>query len=366
MEVDVLSNTSQFEARSSLARRLARAMEEACDQGDTVLYPEPPNATSVTLAHQDLAQVNADVALLFPEFPRGVIFNHKEIVRDTFTLPDGYDWIGFDCYRSLYDCNRRPFTALYSGLLAIMEEHQQLMAIPESWTRYSDYERKPLETTPAYNRRKEEMIRTLYKRMRHHYEIALSEPRFIAFIPFLWSMEAREGQDRARGFGADQFLRRYPEGGDRFDRLLQKIGREITTGKYRYPNMSNAQTEDSFWRPRNHYEADVLDVSDSGVISAWSFNHALPHKSLRMQVAISQEGEEIYSSTIKRSFILDRSLQSESDPDLPGLGIHGYRHSLPKALVEDLRGEAATLHLRVWGDRAEDDRYRELQRELRL
>ena len=126
------------------------------------------------------------------------------------------------------------------------------------------------------------------------------------------------------------------------------------------------QTEDSFWRPRNVYEADILGVSESGVISAWSFNHALPHKSLRMQVAISLGDEEIYTSRIKRSFILDRSLQSESDPKLPGLGIHGYRHHLPRQLRQDLEGEVATLHLRVWGDRAADDRYRELSREIQF
>jgi len=63
LEVDVLSETSEFEVKSSLARRLAQAMEEACDQGDTVVHPEPRDATSVTRAHEELARTNDAAAI---------------------------------------------------------------------------------------------------------------------------------------------------------------------------------------------------------------------------------------------------------------------------------------------------------------
>jgi len=63
LEVDVLSDTSDFEVKSSLARRLAQSMEEACDQGDTVVIPEPPNSTCVTRAHEELARTNDTVAI---------------------------------------------------------------------------------------------------------------------------------------------------------------------------------------------------------------------------------------------------------------------------------------------------------------
>lgn len=63
LEVDVLSDTSEFEVKSSLARRLALAMEEACDQGDTVVIPEAQHTTSVTRAHEELARTNDTAAI---------------------------------------------------------------------------------------------------------------------------------------------------------------------------------------------------------------------------------------------------------------------------------------------------------------
>lgn len=63
LEVDVLSDTSEFEVKSSLARRIAQTMEEACDQGDTVVYPAPRTAACVTRAHKELATTN-EVATL--------------------------------------------------------------------------------------------------------------------------------------------------------------------------------------------------------------------------------------------------------------------------------------------------------------
>jgi multidrug resistance efflux pump len=63
LEVDVLSDTSDFEVKSSLARRLAQTMEEACDQGDTVVYPQPQTSTCVTHVHENLAQTNSTSAI---------------------------------------------------------------------------------------------------------------------------------------------------------------------------------------------------------------------------------------------------------------------------------------------------------------
>ncbi|MEH6587043.1 MAG: hypothetical protein V7720_10800 [Halioglobus sp.] len=333
---------------------------------EPLLHAASSKNTNRTQIRQDIAQLNHDVSELFPETPIGVIFNHREIVRKGFTVPESYSWIGFDCYASLYDCKGKPFTSLYSDLLKKMSSEQKLIAVPESWMRYRDYQRKDLETSNAYQLRKKFMIRNLERRLRHHYEIALSEPRFVAFVPFLWSMEAAEGQEQSSGFGVDQFDRRFPEGGAEFRQMLMKIGGEITRGNYTYPNMSLKQTEPNLRRPWNGYEVEILDISETGVISAWSVNRALPHKSLRMQVVIQSEGQDVYVSKLKRSFILDRSLQSGVARSLPGLGVHGYRHSLPKSVVGKLRGKTAIVSVRAYGDRASRKEYLETSAELRL
>lgn len=349
---------------SELQQRLSF---EGLTHNITMIYPidEPllqaasSNQTNREQMLADLELLNHDARELFPETPLGVIFNHREIVRRSFTVPESYDWIGFDCYQSLYDCNGRPFTELYSDLLDKMTEEQRLMAVPESWVRYRDYERKTLETSNAYDLRKKIMVRNLDRRLRHHYEIALSEPRFVAFIPFLWSMEAPEGQPRSSGFGVDQFDRRFPEGGAEFRQMLSRIGGEIVNANHVYPNMSLKQTEPNLRRPWNGYEVEILDVSENGVVSAWSMNRALPHKSLRMQVVLQMEGRDVYVSKLKRSFILDRSLQSGVSRSLPGLGVHGYRHTLPKAVRDEIRGQPVTVSVRVYGDRAPRREYLE-------
>ena len=163
------------------------------------LHAARNSSTNRERMRDDLALVNAEIRALFPDTPIGVILNHREIFREDMAIPESFDWIGMDCYHSLWDCEGKPITAFYSQMLANMAPHQLLMAVPETWVRHDQLERRLFETRPAWERRQQRLVRNLERRLRHHYEIALSEPRFVAFIPFLWSMDAAPDQPPNRG-----------------------------------------------------------------------------------------------------------------------------------------------------------------------
>jgi hypothetical protein len=259
-----------------LGRLQARLEEEALLDVVAMIYPidEPflhasrNDTTSRDQMRDDLERINAEIGQLFPGTPIGVILNHREIFRDDLAIPDSFDWIGMDCYHSLWDCEGKPITAFYSRMLANMSPHQMLMAVPETWVRHDAIERRLFESETAWERRQQRLVRNLRKRLKHHYEIALSEPRFVAFIPFLWSMEPAPGQPTNRGFGVDRFPEQFGDSGEAFVRELVKIGDQIKHGKHRYPNLGLNQTEPHFYRAADRYEGEILEVSSDGMVSA--------------------------------------------------------------------------------------------------
>jgi hypothetical protein len=350
---------------SNLATLQQRIDAEGLMQHVTMVYPvdEPFShaadqpANSREQIFEALLLVNRELKTLFPDKPLGVIFSHGEVLRDDFRIPESYDWIGFDCYHSLYDCDGRPQTDHYRKLLQRMTPRQYLMAVPQAWVRYDDYERRGYETRGLYERRLEKLARTLRKRLLHHYEIALSEPRFIAFIPFLWSMEPAPGGDDYAGFGVDRFASMFPQGGSEFAELLMAIGRQIVTAEHRYPNLTRSQTESNLLRPDNDYDGRILGVSEKGIISAWGINRALPHKSLRMQIAVYHQDREVYVSKRRRSFILDDLETASGQRPHNPIGVHGYRHTLPRELVTQLRGQPVIVELRIFPEHAKTGRY---------
>lgn len=373
LSVQPLVFDAEYRLRDDYLYRLSTLQQALLSAGlmdqVTMVYPvdEPYRhaskraSTTRDQIREAIIRVNQELNTLFPGKPLGVIFSHGEVLRDDFQIPESYDWIGFDCYHSLFDCDNRPQTDHYRKLLKRMTPEQSLMAVPQAWVRYDDYEEKSGESEAQHAARKARMAKQLRKRLQHHYEIALSEPRVIAFIPFLWSMEAAPGQPEHAGFGLGDFAARFPEGGDEFQRLMQDIGTQIITGSHRYPNLSRRQTESDRLRPRNDYQLRIMDVSDNGTISAWGFNRALPHKSLRMQVAIYHEGEQVYLSKRRRSFILDDfGIPGGPRPHNP-IGIHGFRHTVPRDVLNPLTGETVVVEVRIFGDRAKKENYRRAQ-----
>lgn len=370
LSVQPLVFNADYELRDDYLYRLATLQQSLLSAGlidqITMVYPvdEPYRhaakrpATTRGQIRQAIKRVNRELNTLFPGKPLGVIFSHGEVLREDFQIPESYDWIGFDCYHSLFDCDNRPQTDHYRKLLKRMTPEQSLMAVPQAWVRYDDYERESGESEADYADRKERMAGQLRKRLLHNYEIALSEPRVIAFIPFLWSMEAAPGKSENAGFGLGDFASRFPRGGDGFQRLMEDIGRQIVTGTQRYPNLSRRQTESHRLRPKNDYQLRILDVADNGTVSAWGYNRALPHKSLRMQVAVFHEGRQVYISKRRRSFILDDfGVPGGPRPHNP-IGVHGFRHTVPRDVLTALSGETVVVEVRIFGDRAKKDNYR--------
>lgn len=343
---------------------LTRTIAMVYPVDEPLLHAGSSSTTDRKRMYRDIDTVNDDLRELFPAIPIGVIFNNKEVMRNSFIVPESYDWVGFDCYENMFDCKKKAFTRYYRTLLERMTDEQQLIAVPQALVKDGDYEKKFYETPEAYQQRLHTMVKGLKKRLRHHYEVALSEPRFVAFIPFIWSLEAAPGRAENSGFGADQFTTKFPKGGEAFVNYLEQITQEIKTDDYQYPNISRRQTEASLYRPPNRYKGKIMDVSDDGLISAWGANWALPHKSLRMQVIVQRQGEEIYTSDIERSFILDRSLAPPATPDLPAIGVHGYRYTLPESLLRSLRGKSAVIRLRMYGDGATLENYREVKKKV--
>jgi hypothetical protein len=376
LSVQPLIFDAQYRLRPDYLNNLARLQQRIDAEGltgnITMVYPiDEPYSHAAKLAtnsreqmKESLLLVTRELKALFPGKPLGVIFSHGEVLRDDFSIPDSYDWIGFDCYYSLFDCDDRPQTDHYRKLLKRMTPEQSLMAVPQAWVRYADYKRKDYENDKLYEARQEKLVRRLRKRLLHHYEIALSEPRFIAFMPFLWSMEPAPGASENAGFGVERFEEMFPEGGSEFKSLIKSIGTQIVTASHRYPNLSRGQTESNLLRPSNDYDGRIMGVSGKGIVSAWGVNRALPHKSLRMQIAIYHENREVYVSKRRRSFILDDfEGPSGQRPNNP-IGVHGYRVTLPDEIVSRLRGEPVVVELRVWGDRAKSANYHRERRQL--
>jgi hypothetical protein len=347
----------------------SRLAEEGLTEHIAMVYPidEPflrasnSDTTNRGKIYEQLLVVNDELGALFPEIPLGVIFNNKEVIRSEFRIPDGYGWIGFDCYENMYDCKGAPFTHYYSVLLKHMTEDQMLMAIPQTWVKYKDYEQQSWEPDVLYKERLRAMVKNLAKRLRHHYEITLSEPRFVAFIPFIWSFEPAPDKPQSAGFGADRFEAMFVRGGEDFLDVLLNIGELIKSDNYGYPNLSRSQTEFSLLRPPNRYAGDILDISETGVVSAWGWNKTLVHKSLRMRVVVYQNEEEIYRSGIRRSFILDDSLALKTTPGLPVVGVHGYRHRLPPDVLNEVTNNGADLTIRIYGDGSGLGNYHEIR-----
>ncbi|MEJ2384254.1 MAG: hypothetical protein P8Y54_07620 [Xanthomonadales bacterium] len=286
--------------------------------------------------HRDLVYVNDWVRLVFPEKPIGVILSGYDLYHRFFSIPENYDWVGFNCYESLFGgCDEdRSFVDHYRRLLAHMHAEQRLIAVPETWARNEVLQRADWPDV-------------LLARLRHHYEIALSEPRFIAFVPFIWSFEA-DGE--VPGLGLDRFPGLYDDGvndrGSAFVAAVLEIGAAIKQGRSAYPNMAWDETEADPRRPPPGYAAAITGVTPDGIISAWAVDRALPHKNLRVQFRVyDARGRLRHKSKIMRT--------SERDPAavaLAPLGVHGLAYALPPELRKPAGRRGLSVDLVVLAD----------------
>lgn len=290
--------------------------------------------------HADIYHVNKVIKRVFPDTPLGAILSGYEIHHEFFSIPENYDWVGYNCYDNLFKgCEDRSAVQVYGRLLAHMQAHQRLIAVPETW---------------AVNEKidQADWPETLLKRLRQHYEIALSDPRFVAFIPFIWSFDA---QGPTPGLGLNRFAELYDSasstGGTRFVNRVKQFGRQIKNEKQAYPNMSYWDTEDIPERPADIAMGEILDIDGQGLVHLRAFHAALPHKRLRVQLLVSGPyGDQLFKSRVQRTTIQENLplLDSPDNGVLPGR--HGHQIWLPKQLMEAMAGKTVTIELNTYSD----------------
>jgi len=292
--------------------------------------------------HEVLVHVNALVKLVFPETPIGVILSGYELHHRFFSIPENYDWVGFDCYDNLFrSCDDRSFVEHYTRLLDYMQPRQRLMAVPETWVQNED-------------RNRADWPEVLLSRFRHHYEMALNEPRFIAFVPFIWSFEA-EGE--VPGMGLDRFPEWFDDGvsdsGTAFMEFVLQVGQQIKHGGIEFPNMAWDETEETAARPQPGVRGEIMSVTQRGLVSAWAFDDALPHKNLRVRLLIRDEaGKLVYKSQPERTYVHDPDLQQGDRIGRDSIGLHGYRYQLPYDVLARYGGQQLAIELVTYLDGA--------------
>ena len=286
--------------------------------------------------HADLVHANALVKTVFPEVPLGVILSGNELQHNFFSIPENYDWVGFDCYASMFRAceSNTSMVDQYEQLLANMQAHQRLIAVPEVWAKNS-------KTGQA------DWPRVLSRRFSHHYEIALSEPRFIAFIPFIWSFEA-DGE--VPGLGLDRFSGLYDTENDTpgtdFVNEVLNTGLQIKGRQFRYPNLSWAETEADSGRPLQNIRGGIESISPGGLLRAWAVDDALPHKNLRVQIRLRDtRGRLLHKSKVMRSHVLDHGLGVATT-----VGLHGVTYALPEVPLKRYHLRPLKVELLVFSD----------------
>jgi hypothetical protein len=291
----------------------------------------------------DLTLANETIRLVFPDKPIGVILSGYEVFNRFLLIPANYDWIGFDCYDNLFEaCDDRSFVEHYRKLLDRMQPHQQLIAVPETWVQNEDMDQPDWPDV-------------LQARLWQHYEMALNEPRFVAFIPFLWSFDA---STEVPGLGLNRFPELFDDGlldrGTEFVNAVKTIGVQVKTGQPVFPNLAWDDTEATIFRPPSNIRGEIMSITSRGVVSAWAFEDALPHKNLRVQVLVrDQSGKDIYKSRPERTFVHDPTLEGKDRIGEPFIGLPGYRLQLPQSVVEQGKTRRLTVELVIFEDGAE-------------
>jgi len=290
--------------------------------------------------HESLTHANDLIKLGFPEKPIGVILSGHNLSHRFFSIPENYDWVGFDCYANLFSsCDNRSFVQHYAQLLEFMQPHQHLMAVPETWALNETFNRADWPDV-------------LLSRLKHHYEIALNEPRFVAFIPFIWSFDA---DAEVPGLGLNRFPELFDDGvsnrGTVFVNYVKSIGQQIKRGVPEFPNMAYNETEDIKYRPLSNIHGEIMSITRGGLLSAWALNDALPHKNLRVQVLIRDaRGKLIHKSWPARTFIRDPELSQATRIDRQLIGHHGYRYLLPGEILDRHQGQTLKVELVTYAD----------------
>lgn len=230
------------------------------------------------------------------------VFLHPTIANKTeIPLPPSYDWIGFSCYTGPARCGgqKKSMTELMSRLLQRMQPHQKFMYAAEA---FQQFIRHPKDVTS---------VNDLNHRMKIAYEIALNEPRFVAFIPFIWRSYKGGGKDISRG------ARDIPE----IIPTLKEIGMQIIYDQKIMPS--------SRYADRYSADGNVENKTADGLIGGWAIDYDVPH--LPSDLLIEVDGDIVEElSTEAQGFAVD----AHTNKHLKTVGRHLFEYELPESLKD--------------------------------
>ena len=154
-----------------------------------VIDEPPTSAAMATYIAKVAAQLKAD----FPKVHVQVTYTAQDIDNDVWTIPNGVDWVGYDCYPGPFETECfakeqyapgdgrtwRSVPYYYNKLkTAIARSHlpyqAQLVLIPEAWELSSTIDPSP------------EAQATILSRSEREIALAESDPSFAMIMPFLW------------------------------------------------------------------------------------------------------------------------------------------------------------------------------------
>jgi hypothetical protein len=153
----------------------------------------------------------------------------------------------------------------------------------------------------------------------------------------------------------NRFSEWYDDGasnrGTAFVNEVIDIGLQIKLGEFEFPNMALAETENSPYRPASGIRGEITGVNGRGLISAWAFDDALPHKNLRVRTRVrDMAGILIHKSGIHRTQTRDPALADLLEVDDPLLGLHGFQYQLPAYVVARAKRQAVEVEMTAYAD----------------
>ena len=131
------------------------------------------------------AQLETAATLIKKDFPNLPIALNESAyaLDDSFEIPQGYDWIGFDCYGSLESCGIQSTVDLLKKKMTSTGK-QRLFLIPDGVI---------FSSIPADSNEEDRS-----SRLDEYVKIAVNEPSIIGLFPFIWQSFA-EGETTIRG-----------------------------------------------------------------------------------------------------------------------------------------------------------------------
>jgi hypothetical protein len=157
--------------------------------------------------------------------------------------------------------------------------------------------------------------------------------------------------------GLDRFPEWFDDGvsdsGTAFMEHVLQVGQQIKHGGIEFPNMAWGETEETPARPQSGVRGEIMSVTQRGLVSAWAFDDALPHKNLRVRLLIRNEaGELVYKSQPERTYVHDPDLRQSDRIGRASIGLHGYRYQLPYDVLARYGGQQLDIELVTYRDGA--------------